>query len=212
MRFINSEDIRSFEQRYRATFINSIGGFKSLCLIGTINSKGITNLAVFNSYFHLGANPPLFGLIVRPDSVDRHTLQNIRQSKFFTVNHVNEKIYQQAHQTSARYTSQQSEFTETGLTEEFLNDFPAPYVKESNIKIGARCIREMNIEENGTLLLINGIENIALPENLIAQDGFVAIEKAGSITCSGLDSYHRTEQISRLAYAKPGKPIEKISS
>ncbi|MFN6039875.1 MAG: flavin oxidoreductase, partial [Bacteroidota bacterium] len=73
----NLQDILSFEQRYRATFINSIGGFKSVALIGTKNSSGQTNLAIFNSLVHIGANPPLLGFIVRPDSVERHTLENI---------------------------------------------------------------------------------------------------------------------------------------
>jgi hypothetical protein len=29
------------------------------------------------------------------------------------------------------------------------------------------------------------------------------VEQAGSITCVGLDSYHRTTRIGRLPYAKP---------
>jgi len=70
----SSKDIQGFEQRYRARFINSLGGYKSLSLIGTRSRAGNTNLAVFNSFFHIGANPPLFGFIVRPDSVERHTL------------------------------------------------------------------------------------------------------------------------------------------
>ncbi len=210
MRYIDAQEILEFEQRFRATFINSLGGFKSLCLIGTVNENSLTNLAVFNSFFHIGANPPLFGLIVRPDAVERHTLENIRKKKYFTVNHVNEKIVKQAHQTSARYSLEQSEFTETGLTPEFINNFSAPYVKESFIKIGAYCIREISIEENGTILLINRFENIICPENIIGRDGFVNLEMAGSLTCSGLDSYHTTKQISRLSYAKPGKPVEQI--
>ena len=50
---INAEDINNFEQRYRATLINSLGGFKSLVLIGTRNKEGKSNLAIFNSFFHL---------------------------------------------------------------------------------------------------------------------------------------------------------------
>jgi flavin reductase (DIM6/NTAB) family NADH-FMN oxidoreductase RutF len=86
----NLTDILAFEQRFRAMFINSLGGFKSLALIGTRSREGNTNLAVFNSLFHIGTNPPLFGLIVRPDSVDRHTLSNILETGEFTVNHVRE--------------------------------------------------------------------------------------------------------------------------
>jgi hypothetical protein len=33
------------------------------------------------------------------------------------------------------------------------------------------------------------------------------IEKAKTITCSGLDSYHKTERLARLTYAKADKDL-----
>lgn len=74
---LTHDAILRLDTRQRAALINSLSGFKSLNLIGSISSSKITNLAIFNSVFHLGANPPLMGFIIRPDSVDRHTLQNI---------------------------------------------------------------------------------------------------------------------------------------
>ncbi len=196
-------DILQFEQRYRATFINSIGGFKNVALIGTISNSGKTNLAIFNSLFHLGATPPLFGFIIRPDSVERHTLTNILSTKQFTVNYISENFYQQAHQTSARYNSDTSEFDATGLTPEYKTETIAPFVKESSIQISAEFIRKIEIVENGTLMLVAKMSSIFLPENCIEEDGFVDIEKAGTITCNGLDSYYSTKKIARLTYAKP---------
>ena len=204
-------DILNFEQRYRANFINSIGGFKSLVLIGTKGKNEQTNLAVFNSLFHLGANPPLFGFIVRPDSVERHTLSNILDTNVFTVNHVNNDIYKQAHQTSARYQMEQSEFDEANLSVEYHEQFYAPFVKESSIKIGAEYVRKIDLSENGTILVIVKIKLIILPNNCIANDGFIDIEKAGTITCSGLDSYHTTKKIARLSYAKPNVVATEIT-
>ncbi|MBL7932477.1 MAG: flavin reductase [Bacteroidia bacterium] len=200
-------DILQFDQRYRATFINSLGGFKSLVLIGTINKKKQSNLAVFNSFFHLGASPPLFGFIIRPDSAERHTLDNILSVKEFTVNHVNESFYKQAHQTSARYPQDISEFDATSLTAEYKTNFAAPFVAESNIKIGARFERRVDIIENGTILIIASIISVSLPDDCILEDGYINLEKAGTITCSGLDSYHKTTRIARLSYAKPNLPL-----
>jgi hypothetical protein len=37
----------------------------------------------------------------------------------------------------------------------------------------------------------------------LCPDGFVDIEKAGSIAGAGLDSYHTTKRLERLSYAKP---------
>ena len=56
---INYDSIQQMEQRYRAQLINSLGGFKSLVMLGTQNLQGDTNLAVFSSFFHIGASPAL---------------------------------------------------------------------------------------------------------------------------------------------------------
>jgi len=210
MKSITHQDILDFEQRYRATFINSLGGFKSLVLIGTRSKSGNTNLAVFNSYFHLGANPPLFGIIIRPDSVERHTLSNILETGEFTVNHVKADFYKQAHQTSARYPSTTSEFNASGLNEEYHSGFYAPFVNESSIKIHAQFKQKLEIEVNGTIMIIAKINHVFLPEDCLLNDGFVDLENAGTITCSGLDSYHSTKKLARLSYAKPYQPLKEI--
>ena len=206
-----SKDIQAFEQRYRAMFINSLGGFKSLSLVGTRNGKGQSNLAIFNSFFHVGANPPLFGFIVRPDSVERHTLNNILETKIFTVNHVQEEFYKAAHQTSARYAGDISEFVATGLTEENMPGYYAPFVAESHVKIGATFRQKIDIQQNGTIMVLAEIMYVSIPADALMPDGYVDLEKAGTITCAGLDSYHRTERISRLTYAKPDKLPESLS-
>ena len=100
---LTKENILKFEKFYRAAFINSITGFKSATLIGTISKKGNANLAIFNSVIHVGANPPALGFLMRPISVERHTYNNIKETGCFTVNHINREIFKQAHQTSARY-------------------------------------------------------------------------------------------------------------
>ncbi|MCS7053720.1 MAG: flavin reductase, partial [Ignavibacterium sp.] len=84
---ITKEKILDFERRYRINFVNSLSGFKSANLIGTISKSGITNLAIFSSVIHVGANPPLIGILFRPLSVPRHTYNNIKETGCFTINH-----------------------------------------------------------------------------------------------------------------------------
>lgn len=190
------------EQRFRTQFINSITGFKSLNLVGTINKHGMTNLAVFSQVVHLGANPSLIGIIVRPDSVPRHTLANIAETGYFTLNHVLESFIRQAHQTSARYPEEVSEFTATGLNPLFSEVIEAPYVAESNIRIGLQWRETIPIPLNGTLLVIGEVVEVFLPGYCLGADGYVDLNEAGTITVAGLDAYHRTEKIVRLPYAK----------
>ena len=40
----------------------------------------------------------------------------------------------------------------------------------------------------------------------ILEDGSLDLGTAGTIALSGLDSYHRTERVKRMAYAKPDQP------
>jgi flavin reductase (DIM6/NTAB) family NADH-FMN oxidoreductase RutF len=206
----NSKDILALEHRYRTSFINSLGGFKSLVLLGTRNRKGRTNLAVFNSFFHLGANPPLFGFIVRPDTVERHTLNNILETREFTVNHVTSDFYEAAHQTSARYPAEVSEFDAVGLHEEQKSGFYAPFVAESSVKIGAHFRQKIDIAINGTIMIVAEVRYISVPETCLKTDGFFDLEEAGTLTCSGLDSYHITERLARLSYAKPNANSQTI--
>ena len=198
------------DKQERVHFINSLGGFKSVSLLGTTNNYGQTNLAIFSSIFHIGANPPLIAVIFRPSPPDRDTLRNILETGFYTINHINENIYRQAHQTSARYDSEISEFDSTHLTSEYKNNFIAPFVKESNIKFGVAFKEKIEITINNTILIIGEIKEVYFPENCQSEDGFLDIEKANSITCSGLDSYHKTIKLDRLSYAKPDKAITSI--
>ncbi|GAB4142367.1 MAG: flavin reductase [Bacteroidia bacterium] len=204
---INSSQISAFEKRYRTNLINALSGFKSVNLIGTVNKKGQTNLAIFSSVVHLGAEPALIGFIQRPASVERHTYENITETGYFTINHVHEGIYRAAHQTSARYAREQSEFDETGLTPEYLNNFSAPFVKESLIKIGCSFKGEIPIPFNNTILIAGAIEQIVLDDELLMQDGHLNLQAAHTVAVSGLDHYYRAEELERLPYAKPGRRV-----
>lgn len=202
---VSEAEILRFEERYRAAFINSLSGFKSANLIGTIDQQGLTNLSIVSSAFHLGASPALMGLIIRPDRAARHTLDNLRETKVCTLNHVQEKIIMAAHQTSARYEKEQSEFHACGLTEEFQDNHQAPFVKESQVKMALELVREIELTENGAHMLILKIKDVYLPAECIEKNGAVDIERAGSTTVSGLDSYHQTSRVGRLSYAKVDK-------
>lgn len=206
----NQNDIENLETRFRANLINSLGGFKSVVLIGTKSLQGNENLGLFNSLFHIGANPAYCGFIIRPNEVKQNTLGNIVNTRNFTINHILPAFYKQAHQCSAKYDEGISEFEKTGLTPQYLDSIEAPFVEESNIKFACELMQRIDIELNGTTLIIGKIIKIIAPESCIQKDGFIDLEEAGSITCSGLDSYHLTNKIGRLSYAKVDKEIKEL--
>lgn len=207
---ISLAEINEMEKQQRVHFANSLGGFKSVGLIGTQNKTEQTNLAIVDSILHIGSNPPLFGMIFRPGVVERHTLENILETGCYTINHINENIFKQAHQTSARYDRSISEFEVTHLTPTYKNGFIAPFVEESHVQLAMEFKEKITLSINNTVLIIGEVKEVYFPEDCLLPDGFLDLEKAASITCSGLDSYHKTTRIDRLSYAKPNKTITSL--
>jgi flavin reductase (DIM6/NTAB) family NADH-FMN oxidoreductase RutF len=199
-------DIDQMDKIFRLNLINSCTGFKSANLLGTKSLNGVSNVAVFSSITHLGSNPPLIGFILRPTTVPRDTYRNIKDTGVFTANHIHSDIIEDAHHTSAKYPDEVSEFTKTGLEEEFLGDFPAPFVKGAKIRLGCRFLNEYEIKENNTLLLVSAIEHVFIADQDIQhEDGWLKLENANTVAINGLDGYATTSLLDRYAYARPKK-------
>lgn len=198
----SKEQIAALEKNTRTHFINCLSGFKSANLIGTQDAHGNTNLAIVSSVIHLGAHPPLVGMIMRPHSVPRHTFENIIETGVYTINQVNSDIYTQAHQTSARYDKDECEFSATNLTKEYLNDFNAPFVAQSRLKYAVKFIENQHLAVNGTELVIGEIMDVYLDESALQSDGFLDLHAIDTVAITGLDSYHTANQLNRLPYAK----------
>ncbi|MFM2587443.1 flavin reductase family protein [Vibrio sp. TBV020] len=210
MRHFSSRMITEMEQRTRVRFINSLSGFKSANLVGTIDKEGNENLSIVSSTFHLGASPALMGMIIRPAKVERHTLENILQTKSYTLNAVSSDIISAAHQTSARYSREISEFDQVGLTP-YYSKSRAPFVLESPLKIELSLVSHQTLEVNGTEMVVGQVEQVIINEGAIMPDGYIDIEALDIAAITGLDSYHVTQRVSRLSYAKPNSPLHPLT-
>jgi flavin reductase (DIM6/NTAB) family NADH-FMN oxidoreductase RutF len=203
MKHFTREDLNELDPRRRANLINSVSGYKSANLIGTVSDSGVSNLAIFSSVVHIGANPPLIGFILRPaGEVPRHTYENIKQNGVYTINHVHVEFVEKAHFTSAKFDREVSEFEKCGLTEEFIEGFAAPFVKESSIKTGMRLADVIFLRLNNTILIIGEILHLMLPENTIRDDGNIDLNAVADVCISGLDTYHKVEKLKTFPYAK----------
>lgn len=200
---IQHNDIEQLEKNYRRAFVNSLAGFRQAVLVGTKSNDGYPNLAIFNSLIHLGANPALFGLMSRPDTVQRDTLQNILDTREYTLNYVPAALYQQAHQTSARYDREVSEFERAGFEEWYHPSCSAPFVGEAVVKMAMQLEETIPIQLNGTILIIGSIRQVELDDRLVEADGFVNLTAAEVLLSQGLDAYFVSQELGRLPYAKP---------
>jgi flavin reductase (DIM6/NTAB) family NADH-FMN oxidoreductase RutF len=200
---LTRDDIAQFEQGYRTAFVNSLAGFRQAVLVGTKSRDNNSNLAIFNSLIHLGANPALLGLINRPDSVQRDTLQNIIETKEYTLNYVRSKEYEKAHQTSARYDKGISEFEKVGFEELYNPNCFAPFVKDAVVSIAMNLEEIIPIKINDTVMIVGSIKQVLIASEMIETDGFVALSKEDVLISQGLDAYFVSKPIGRLPFAKP---------
>ena len=203
MPHFTTNDFDNMHHLYRINLINSCSGFKSANLIGTKSSNGISNVAIFSSVTHIGSNPALLGFFLRPTTVVRNTYDNIKETGYFTINHIHESILQDAHHTSAKYDSKISEFDATQLNEDFKNGFYAPFVKNAPIQMAMTYVEEYPIKANGTILLIGAIKDLYIQDNLLEKDGFVNLSEAKVAAINGLDGYALPKLKTRLAYQRP---------
>ena len=203
MNSFNRIDIDKMSKIFRLNLINSITGYKSANLIGTKTDDKINNVAVFSSVTHLGSDPPLIGFITRPENGNRNTYNNILKNKLFTINHIKKNQIISAHQSSAKYPKNVSEFDKTNLKAEFKNNFDAPFVKDSPVQIGCSFVNKYFIKENKTTLMIGEIEMLFIEEKLLLEDGFVQLDKEDIVTVNGVDGYALPKLIKRIPYARP---------
>jgi len=84
-----------------------------------------------------------------------------------------------------------------------LSDFRAPFVEDAVVKIGMKLEGKIDIKINGTILIVGSLQSIQLNQNILGDDGFVALEKENILVSCGLDGYYSTEFLGRLSYAKP---------
>ena len=207
---LSESDIDAMDKLHRVRFVTSLPGYKSLNLVGTQDGSRHTNLSIVSSVTHLASNPPLLGYFSRPDSVERHTLTNIKKTKHLTFNHVNQHIFKEAHQTSARYPAEGSEFEAVGLTPEWKSEIPAPFVAEAHVSVHLELEEILPIPSSGTLLVVGRVRDVYLSENLLHEDGSIELQEALTLAGTALDGYYLPEQLARLSYAKVGLDPQEI--
>ena len=201
-------ELNAWPSRKRARAVNSLSGFKSATLVGTSDAQGVHNLSVVSSVVHLGSNPAQMGMVMRPPGVNAHTYKNIKATGQCTFNHIGVEWVAKAHQCSARYPEDASEFDAVGLTPCGIEGaWKAPAVEESRVRMGLTLAEDI-ILPNACHFMVFDVRWVEVDSTVVAEDGYVDLGRAGSATISGLDGYHSTTHLGRLSYAKPDRPVE----
>ena len=206
---IKKNEFENLDSFYRSNLVNSVVGIKQANLIGTISKSGITNLAIFSSVVHLGSNPALIGFFNRPVSYPpKQTLNNILETKHFSINQVNHLIAKRAHATSYKFQESESEFKECNLTELFIDGFETPFVEESFVSIGLNFKNKYLIAENGVTMVIGEVQHIVIKNrDYINENVEVDIEKSNSVGVTGNNSYYKCANFMKNEYIRSGDTV-----
>lgn len=203
MKTIQLDDILSWEREYRRAFVNTLSGIKAAFLLGTQDENGRNNLALFTSVVHLGAAPPLLGVVLRPAEAQQDTRRIIQKHTHFTLNAVPVDLIEAAHQCSARYPHDQTEFNACKLTAWHSPSHRAPYVGESPLKIGLRAVDLMDVKANGTRMVVAAVMEIHLEEKLLGVDGQILPSEAELCGVVGLQAWHTHKPEKNITFAQP---------
>ena len=200
---LRKTDIEQLDRVKRLNIINSVSGIKPGNLVGTSSKKFGPNLAIISSVVHLGSDPALLGFIMRPDTeVRRQTYENILETGYFTINHIHASFIEKAHYTSAKFAPEVSEFDVCQLDEVYINDFAAPFVGNSELKIGLKHVESIDIPSNGTKMIVGSIEYLEIPDEALEDNGYINLEQLENIGISGLNTYYSIKRITSFPYAR----------
>lgn len=201
MQHFTRADIDNLHKYERIQLINSCPGFKSANLIGTISANGNENCAIFSSVIHMGSNPPMIGYLTRPARVERNTFTNIKETGYYTINAITKSMIEAAHQSSAKYPADVSEFEAVGLKSQYRDCCPAPFVAESPISMALKLVESHHIQANDTILIVGEITDLFINEDILRDDKSLNLQEADIVTIGGVDAYHSAELIQRFEHA-----------
>jgi flavin reductase (DIM6/NTAB) family NADH-FMN oxidoreductase RutF len=141
---------------------------RPIAWISTRSENGVANCAPFSFFNIFSEDPPLcvIGINPRSDGAMKHTLKNIRRTREFVVNLVDEATANAMHLSSHEFPEDVSEFEKAGLT-----PVPAVTVQHPRIAEAAACL-ECRVER---ILEISGTRELVLGEIQLvhARDGII---------------------------------------
>ena len=84
-------------------------------------------------------------------------------------------------------------------------------VAEAAVKLGLRLREHQELTINQTHLVIGEIVLADVPEAQITPEGALDLAGSGTVAMTGLDTYHQSVPLKRMAYAKPDLPPRTVN-
>jgi flavin reductase (DIM6/NTAB) family NADH-FMN oxidoreductase RutF len=144
---------------------------RPIAWVSTRSANGVANCAPFSFFNVFSEDPPLcvIGMNWRSDGQIKHSLKNIRRTREFVVNLVDESTANAMHASSMELPEEESEFAKTGLTEAPAVLVAHPRIAEAAASLECRVERVIEIGPQrelilGEILLVHAREGIVDPK------------------------------------------------
>ena len=166
--------------------------------ISSISPDGIPNLAPFSFFNAVGDDPPhVMFSTVRPNDINKDTLNNVLATKQFVVNMVTEETVERMNMTSQTVAADVNEFELAGLTPIASVKVKPPRVKESPINFECELVHHYTLENHkfgGAVILVGKIVMFHFDESVLLDDFKI-----------DMDSYRPVARLAGSNYSKLGE-------
>jgi flavin reductase (DIM6/NTAB) family NADH-FMN oxidoreductase RutF len=160
---------------------------RPIAFVSSMGADGHLNLAPFSYFNAIASEPPLLTISIDARANDpKDTLRNIRETKEFVVNVVNEPLLDAMITTSGEWPRTMSEFGQAGLTPAPSERVKPPYVAESPLQLECTLYREIEL---GNSVLLVGEVVFARVRDEVLTEGRVDPEKLKPIGRLGGEFY-----------------------
>lgn len=181
---------------------------RPICFASTVDEEGNPNLSPFSFFNVFGSKPPI--VIFSParrvrDNTEKHTLQNVINTKEVVINLVNYDMVQQMSLASCEYPKGTSEFEKAGFT-----PVPSKFVKPFRVKeapVALECkvleVKAMGTEGGAANLIICEVINMYINDKVLDVNQQIDPHKIDLVARMGLDYYCRASGDAVFEVPKP---------
>ena len=165
----------------------------------SMSKDGNINLAPFSYHNAFSSNPPVVGIspaFSGNTGKSKNTLNNILDTKEFTLSVVTYNMVEQMNICAAEYPSSVDEFEKSGLNKYSSEIIKVPGVQESPLIMECKFIQHIQLskEPAGGNLLLGEVVQFHAKEEIYNNDGQIEPAKVDQVARLGLIWYTRANQ------------------
>ena len=153
---------------------------RPIALISTLQDNNKINVAPFSYFTIVSAEPPMISVSVRYDTdTQKDTSRNILRNKEFVVHIISPNYLEQANETSASLSREESELELAGLTAVESTSIKTPGILEAKVRFECEYVTHVPFEKND--LIIGRVKTFHIDEQ-IYDNGKILIEELNPVS------------------------------